>query len=84
MKFIAAFVVAIATVVIANPTEQVGANTSVADATLKTSDVYCYWDGTAPFCEGDCRRRRYSQVDTDKCGDGKCCWTGMKVKCCMD
>lgn len=41
----------------------------------------CYWDGTAPLCEGNCRDG-WSTNATDRCGDGKCCVTGQKAYCC--
>jgi hypothetical protein len=41
----------------------------------------CFWDGTAPFCEGRCPVG-YKVVQMSECGDGRCCWTGWKVLCC--
>ncbi|XP_019639431.1 PREDICTED: uncharacterized protein LOC109481341 isoform X1 [Branchiostoma belcheri] len=41
----------------------------------------CYWEGTAPFCNpGGCDSG--IQVASGSCGDGACCWTGHKIKCC--
>ncbi|XP_066287534.1 uncharacterized protein [Branchiostoma lanceolatum] len=42
----------------------------------------CDWYGTAPFCDGSCPNVRKAAVEWSKCGDGRCCWTGQKVKCC--
>ncbi|KAI8520941.1 hypothetical protein Bbelb_006950, partial [Branchiostoma belcheri] len=43
----------------------------------------CYWEGTAPFCNpGGCDSG--IQVASSSCGDGACCWTGHKIKCCND
>ena len=39
-----------------------------------------FWSGTAPFCRGKCPRG-YTTLRRDKCGDGKCCWTGSKAYC---
>lgn len=41
----------------------------------------CYWSGTAPFCNGKCQGS-YSVLNNDKYGNGKKCWTGIKVYCC--
>merc|ERR1712212_1016505 len=41
----------------------------------------CYWDGEAPFCEGNCPDG-YDECGRDDCGDGSCCWTGHKACCC--
>jgi len=43
----------------------------------------CYWDGTAPFCSGSCPNG-YTEEDRGYCGDGACCWTGIKVLCCRN
>jgi len=84
MKFISVFVAAIAAVAIAIPTEGVVATDSVGDAAPKTTNRYCYWDGTAPFCEGHCPDDYYQDGNLSNCGDGKCCWMGVKVHCCKD
>ncbi|KAJ8475061.1 hypothetical protein ONZ51_g6815 [Trametes cubensis] len=53
-------------------------------ASLSTLDVSpCYWDGTAPFCAGSCPDG-YVDCGRDSCGDGACCWTGIKVYCCRE
>ncbi|XP_066287529.1 uncharacterized protein [Branchiostoma lanceolatum] len=44
-------------------------------------DSACRWYGTAPFCGGSCLNFQKAVKWTD-CGDGACCWTGQKVKCC--
>ncbi|KAG2124434.1 hypothetical protein DEU56DRAFT_595172 [Suillus clintonianus] len=63
---------------------------STATATLGRSDasqlvinnINCYWDGTAPFCDGQCGSGTV-ECDTSNCGDtGLCCWTGSKKWCC--
>ncbi|KAK4124684.1 hypothetical protein N657DRAFT_401843 [Parathielavia appendiculata] len=41
----------------------------------------CFWSGTSPFCAGSCPEG-YHQVQVDGCGDGACCFTGYKTKCC--
>ncbi|XP_078678339.1 scavenger receptor cysteine-rich domain-containing protein DMBT1-like isoform X2 [Branchiostoma floridae x Branchiostoma belcheri] len=44
-------------------------------------EQYCYWEGTATFCDpGGCDVGTY--VRSDRCGDGVCCWTGHKIYCC--
>ena len=47
-----------------------------------------FWIGTAPFCNphpDQCEKTPgYKAVDTDKCGDSSCCWTGKKIKCEFD
>lgn len=47
----------------------------------KTPGVTCRWDGTAPFCEGECEA---DEKEVQRCGSciGKVCWTGSKAKCC--
>ncbi|KAI0327671.1 hypothetical protein GY45DRAFT_1327319 [Cubamyces sp. BRFM 1775] len=53
-------------------------------ASLGTLEVSpCYWDGTAPFCAGSCPDG-YVDCGRDSCGDGACCWTGIKVYCCRE
>ncbi|CAH1252512.1 PRSS12 [Branchiostoma lanceolatum] len=55
-------------------------STSGAGATSCRS---CYWEGTAPFCNpGGCDRGYH--VSSSNCGDGDCCWSGSKIKCCTD
>ncbi|MEM9594660.1 MAG: hypothetical protein AAGD06_10360 [Acidobacteriota bacterium] len=43
--------------------------------------VTCRWDGTAPFCGGECED---DEFEVKRCGScmGKTCWTGSKVLCC--
>lgn len=47
----------------------------------KTPGITCRWDGTAPFCDGECEA---DEEEVERCADcsGKVCWTGSKVKCC--
>lgn len=49
----------------------------------KTPGRTCRWDGTAPFCAGDCRD---DEEEIQRCGScsGKVCWTGTKAKCCKE
>lgn len=44
-------------------------------------ECQCFWEGTAPFCDGQCPLG-YVGIRYDSCGDGACCWTGWKVLCC--
>lgn len=42
------------------------------------------WIGTAPICKGkasDCRKRGMDYIRSDKRGNGKKCWSGVKVLC---
>jgi len=41
----------------------------------------CYWDGTAPFCQGRCAQG-WTEVERNKQGDGVQCWKGSKARCC--
>ncbi|PPQ87317.1 hypothetical protein CVT25_002067 [Psilocybe cyanescens] len=43
----------------------------------------CYWDGSAPFCDGACPSG-YREENRGSCGDGACCWTGTKALCCRE
>lgn len=43
----------------------------------------CFWSGTSPFCAGSCPDG-YVDCGRDSCGDGACCWTGIKVYCCRE
>ncbi|KAF4957177.1 hypothetical protein FGADI_3242 [Fusarium gaditjirri] len=43
----------------------------------------CRWEGTAPYCEGECKPG-WSERERSLCGDGRCCWTGLKALCCED
>lgn len=42
----------------------------------------CFWNGSAPFCQGYCNSKVYKTVTSDRCGDGKCCAMGTKKYCC--
>ncbi|KAJ8475041.1 hypothetical protein ONZ51_g6820 [Trametes cubensis] len=54
------------------------------DANLTSLEVSpCFWSGTAPFCAGACPAG-YVDCGRDGCGDGACCWTGIKVYCCRE
>uniref|UniRef100_T1JMR0 Granulins domain-containing protein n=1 Tax=Strigamia maritima TaxID=126957 RepID=T1JMR0_STRMM len=43
----------------------------------------CYWDGTAPWCDGKCPST-FTECKDDPCGDGECCQWGLKACCCSD
>lgn len=43
----------------------------------------CVWEGTAPFCDGNCLTG-FTQIMEDNCGNGDCCLTGFKVYCCQE
>ncbi|KAF5544861.1 hypothetical protein FNAPI_9300 [Fusarium napiforme] len=43
----------------------------------------CRWEGTAPYCDGECESG-WSERGRSQCGDGSCCWTGSKALCCED
>ena len=47
----------------------------------RTEFLGCYWDGNSPICNGTCREG-WTKKAADRCGDGKCCLTGMKAYCC--
>jgi hypothetical protein len=57
----------------------------------KGTKMKCRWDGTAPFCDGECspgeiqEERTYDQnhvLNQDHTGFGEECSTGNKVYCC--
>ena len=56
--------------------------TMFATETISPSPT-CIWEGTAPFCNGKCHTG-FTQVQTDGCGDGACCFIGLKVYCCQE
>lgn len=47
----------------------------------KTPGITCRWDGTAPFCAGECKAGENETKRCDNCS-GKVCWTGTKARCC--
>lgn len=55
--------------------------TSVTGDLFDVVQLMCRWDGTAPFCKGECKIDEF-QWKTSKSGDGAYCWTGIKAKCC--
>ncbi|KAF8159302.1 hypothetical protein B0H34DRAFT_702931 [Crassisporium funariophilum] len=73
------------TAVLASPTQQDGSfffpppphQITVIDPVGST----CFWSGTATFCAGACNMG-YTEVGRDRCGDGACCITGSKARCC--
>jgi hypothetical protein len=42
----------------------------------------CRWDGTAPFCDGECRGDERPTPPPAGSSSGRQCWTGSKVYCC--
>jgi hypothetical protein len=42
----------------------------------------CRWDGTAPFCAGECRRGERQSSPPPGSSSGSGCLTGSKVYCC--
>jgi hypothetical protein len=42
------------------------------------------WDGTAPFCDGECHCGPGEYCETSPDGDGTTCLTGSKARCCPD
>ena len=42
----------------------------------------CHWRGSAPFCEEQSCPDGYQLIGSDVCGDGWCCWSGVKINCC--
>ncbi len=48
----------------------------------KTPQATCRWDGTAPFCDGECRGSEKSATPPEGSSSGASCWTGSKVYCC--
>ncbi|OQV25465.1 hypothetical protein BV898_00406 [Hypsibius exemplaris] len=42
----------------------------------------CRWIGTSPFCTDSCVAGE-QEVEKSTCGEGACCWTGYKLKCCI-
>ncbi|KAI0332544.1 hypothetical protein GY45DRAFT_1335441 [Cubamyces sp. BRFM 1775] len=72
----------------ANTTDLAGVSPAPIESSLVGNDTAldvspCYWDGTAPFCAGSCPAG-YVDCGRDACGDGACCWTGIKVYCCRE
>ncbi|KAM3523821.1 hypothetical protein NHJ13051_004869 [Beauveria bassiana] len=57
----------------------------VPDYTPNSDDpivsAVCYWEGSAPFCRGECKKG-WRETKRDRCGDGNCCATGTKARCC--
>jgi hypothetical protein len=46
------------------------------------STISCRWDGTAPFCDGECRSNESPSQPPAGSSSGAGCWTGSKVYCC--
>ena len=47
-----------------------------------TPGVTCRWDGTAPFCDGECRDNERPSTPPAGSSSGAACWTGSKAYCC--
>ena len=43
---------------------------------------FCYWDGTAPYCQGRCPAG-FREDGRSSTGQGSSCWTGSKARCCI-
>jgi len=48
----------------------------------KMSGVSCRWDGTAPFCDGECGNGETKGQPPAGSSSGNACVTGSKVYCC--
>ncbi len=48
----------------------------------KTPGRTCRWDGTAPFCAGECKNGETAAQPPEGSSSGKSCVTGNKVYCC--
>ena len=48
----------------------------------KTPGTTCRWDGTAPFCDGECAPGETKTQPPAGSSGGKACWSGSKVYCC--
>jgi hypothetical protein len=44
--------------------------------------IACRWDGTAPFCDGECDANETSGTPPPGSNSGSACWTGDKAYCC--
>jgi hypothetical protein len=49
----------------------------------KTPGRVCRWDGTAPFCDGECRSGETQSQPPPGSSGGKACVSGSKVYCCQ-
>jgi hypothetical protein len=48
----------------------------------KTPGRTCRWDGTAPFCDGECKKGETTATPPEGSSSGSACWTGSKTYCC--
>ncbi|GAU91386.1 hypothetical protein RvY_03649 [Ramazzottius varieornatus] len=53
----------------------------LAAAAAAASGQTCRWVGTAPFCQMGCESGE-NEMEKSACGDGACCWSGYKLRCC--
>jgi hypothetical protein len=44
----------------------------------------CLWKGKSPFCNPEECENGWTQVEANTFGDGEKCWTGSKIKCCLE
>jgi hypothetical protein len=44
--------------------------------------ITCRWDGTAPFCDGECQSNEILSTPPPGSSSVSSCWTGSKVYCC--
>lgn len=61
-----------------------GSNCTTGSKALccQTPGVTCRWDGTAPFCDGECNSNERVSNPPPGSSSGAACWTGSKVYCC--
>jgi Ricin-type beta-trefoil lectin domain len=60
-----------------------GANCGLGSKALCcTSSLSCRWDGTAPFCDGECRDDEVAGTPPEGSTSGQGCWSGSKKYCC--
>jgi hypothetical protein len=70
--------------VIQNPPFGADCLTGAKALCCQTSGRTCRWDGTAPFCAGECDKEAGEVPAEPPPGSsgGAACWTGSKVYCC--
>lgn len=67
-----------------NMTAPFGANCLTGTKALccSTPGRTCHWDGTAPFCDGECTGDEVQADPPPGSNSGASCWTGSKTYCC--
>ena len=48
----------------------------------QTPQSTCRWQGTAPFCAGECKGSEVNSSPPPGSSSGASCWTGTKAYCC--